>query len=72
MVYFHCIRLCYITATLEVSLFLHGLKYNAGNSLGPTEEFFVIVCISSMMTSLVILMSEVQLSVDVRRSPLDT
>ena len=39
-------------------LLLHCLTSNAGNSLGPPEEFCEIVFIASMMYSLVILMSD--------------
>ena len=39
-------------------LFLHCLRSIAGNSSGPPEEFYEIVFIASMMSSLVILMSD--------------
>ena len=39
-------------------LLLHRLRSVAGNSSGPPEEFCKIVFIASMMSSLVILMSD--------------
>ena len=51
-------------------LLLHFLRSNAGNSSGPSDEFFEIVSIASMMSSTVILMSE-SVFVGVQRSPLD-
>ena len=39
-------------------LLLHCLRRIAGNSSGPPEEFCDIVFIASMMSSLVILMSD--------------
>ena len=52
-------------------LLLHCLRSIAGNSSGPPEEFCEIVFIASMMSSLVILMSDSVFPVGVRRNPLD-
>ena len=41
-------------------LLLHCFRGIAGNSSGPSEEFWEIVFIASMMSSLVILMSDRQ------------
>ena len=53
-------------------LLLHRLRRIAGNSSGPQKKFCEIVFIASMMSFLVILMSDSVLPVGVPRSPLDT
>ena len=53
-------------------LLLHCLRRIAGNLSLPPEEFWEVVFIASMMSSLVILMSDSVFPVGVQRSPLDT
>ena len=58
--YFACFQRSFIQQLERVGyrLLLHCLRSIAGNSSGPPEEFFEIVFIASMMSSLVILMSD--------------
>ena len=72
--YFACFQKSFIQQLEREGnrLLLFCLKSIAGNSSGPREEFCEIVFIASMMSSLVIFMSDSVFFYGVERSSLDT